>query len=66
MEAGVSSGYQGDLTTNVVTTQADESSADPAWLVVLEKSQLIMTIIGVIANVGTLITLIKNGQVSLS
>ena len=30
----------------------------------LDRSQLIMTIIGVIANIGTSITLIKNGQVS--
>ena len=29
----------------------------------LDRSQLIMTIVGVIANIGTSITLIKNGQV---
>ena len=31
----------------------------------LDRSQLIMTIVGVIANIGTSITLIKNGQVCL-
>ena len=31
----------------------------------LDRSQLIMTIIGVIANIGTSITLIKNGQVGM-
>ena len=32
-------------------------------LIFLDRSQLVMTIIGVIANIGTSITLIKNGQV---
>ena len=32
-------------------------------LILLDRSQLVMTIIGVIANIGTSITLIKNGQV---
>ena len=32
-------------------------------LILLDRSQLVMTIVGVIANIGTSITLIKNGQV---
>ena len=32
-------------------------------LIFLDRSQLVMTIVGVIANIGTSITLIKNGQV---
>ena len=32
-------------------------------LIFLDRSQLVMTIVGVIANIGTSVTLIKNGQV---
>ena len=39
---------------------------DPIWLIILDRSQLIMTIFGLIANVGTSTTLIKNGQVSMT
>ena len=39
---------------------------DPIWLIILDRSQLIMTIIGLIANVGTSTTLIKNGQVGMA
>ena len=39
---------------------------DPIWLIILDRSQLIMTIVGLIANVGTSTTLIKNGQVSMT
>ena len=33
-------------------------------IMLLDRSQLVMTIVGVIANIGTSVTLIKNGQVS--
>ena len=36
------------------------------WVIFLQQSQLIMTIVGIIANVGTSTTLIKNGQVSMN
>ena len=39
------------------------SRSNDVILVLLDRSQLIMTIVGVIANMGTSITLIKNGQV---
>ena len=40
--------------------------SDVSWLMVLlDRSQQVMTIVGLIANIGTSITLIKNGQVSL-
>ena len=43
------------------------SISDPSWLMTLvDRSQQVMTIVGVIANVGTSVTLIKNGQVSVS
>ena len=43
------------------------STSDISWLMVLlDRSQQVMTIIGVIANIGTSITLIKNGQVSVT
>ena len=42
------------------------STRDTSLLIIfLDRSQLIMTIVGVIANIGTSITLIKNGQVSV-
>ena len=43
------------------------SPKDTSWLIILlDRSQQVMTIIGVIANIGTSITLIKNGQVSVA
>ena len=55
--------------SNVNTTSAiylTTDDEDPLWLFIFRKSQLIMTIIGLIANVGTCGTLIKNGQVGLT
>ena len=49
-----------DYATNESITQ----DKDPLWMVLMDRSQLIMTIIGFLANVATSITLIKNGQVS--
>ena len=40
------------------------SSSNDFLLIFLDRSQLVMTIVGVIANIGTSVTLIKNGQVS--
>ena len=43
------------------------STSDTSWIMILlDRSQQVMTVIGVIANIGTSITLIKNGQVSLA
>ena len=36
------------------------------WVIFMQKSQLVMTIVGLIANIGTCTTLIKNGQVSMT
>ena len=36
---------------------------DPLWMILMDRSQLIMTIIGFLANIATSVTLIKNGQV---
>ena len=33
-------------------------------MILLDRSQQVMTVIGVIANIGTSITLIRNGKVS--
>ena len=41
-------------------------SANPWLITLLDRSQQVMTIIGVIANIGTSLTLIKNGQVSMT
>ena len=43
----------------------NDNDDQPLWAIFLDRSQLFMVIIGVIANVGTSITLIKNGQVSV-
>ena len=58
----------GNLTTknNNLPISSMPDNKDPVWLIILQKSQLIMTIVGVIANLGTSITLIKNGQVSVA
>ena len=43
------------------------SISEISWLMVLlDRSQQVMTIVGLIANIGTSITLIKNGQVSVT
>ena len=42
------------------------TNSDFLLLIFLDRSQQVMTIVGLIANVGTSITLIKNGQVSAS
>ena len=52
------------LSTDNITISLISDNKDPIWLIILQRSQLIMTILGVIANLGTSITLIKNGQVS--
>ena len=40
--------------------------SDTSWLIlILDRSQLVMTIVGIIVNLGTSITLIKNGQVGV-
>ena len=40
------------------------SISDTSWfMVLLDRSQQVMTIVGIIANIGTSITLIKHGQV---
>ena len=41
-----------------------ETPDSPLWIVLMDRSQLVMTIIGLIANIATSLTLIKNGQVS--
>ncbi len=45
------------------TTEEPEAEELPLWQLLMDRSQLVMTIIGLIANLGTSITLIKNGQV---
>ena len=54
------------LVTDNYNISLISDNKDPIWLIVLQRSQLIMTILGVIANLGTSITLIKNGQVSIT
>ena len=50
--------YYGNMTSLI---------SDISWLIILlDRSQQVMTIVGVIANIGTSITLIKNVQVSIN
>ena len=45
------------------TSDDTSTQGDPLWMILMDRSQLIMTIIGLIANVGTSVTLMKNRQV---
>ena len=47
------------MSSNSNTDDADS----PLWMILMDQSQLFMTIIGLIANMATSLTLIKNGQV---
>ena len=54
---------------NVTNNYANMTSSisEVSWLMVLlDRSQQVMTIVGLIANIGTSVTLIKNGQVSVT
>ena len=39
---------------------------DNFWILFMDRSQLVMTIIGIIANIVTFVTLTTNGQVSFN
>ena len=41
----------------------NKDNNDPLWMTLMDQSQLVMTIIGLIANMATTLVLIKNGQV---
>ena len=51
--------FESDLFVNKETAE----TKDEFLLMLLDRSQLVMTIIGIIANIGTSITLMKNKQV---
>ena len=43
---------------------SSSTTSENSWLIILlDRSQQVMTIIGLVANIGTSITLIINGQV---
>ena len=47
--------------------KVSSSTADTSWIIkLMDRSQQVMTIVGLIANILTSITLIKNGQVSVT
>ena len=54
----LSTHFESDVFINNHTT----GTKDEFLLMLLDRSQLVMTLIGVIANVGTSITLLKNKQ----
>ena len=41
----------------------EEEGEDPAWVLHMDRAKMVMTVIGFIANIGTTITLMVNGQV---
>ena len=41
----------------------DDNNDSPLWMILMDRSQLVMTIVGFVANMATSITLVKNGQV---
>ena len=47
------------------TNNVNVKQSDPIWILIMDRSQLIMTVVGVIANAVTFITLNVNGQVSV-
>ena len=47
-------------------SKINKNIKDPLWMILMDQSQLVMTVIGLIGNIATSITLIKNGQVSSS
>ena len=40
-----------------------DEGEDPAWVLHMDRTKMVMTVIGLIANIGTTITLMVNGQV---
>ena len=66
MEDAASSVYDASNTSGLDDADAGagaETPDSPLWIVLMDRSQLIMTIIGLIANIASSLTLIKNGQV---
>ena len=59
----LSEGLDTDILAIKPNNETIENS-DEFFLLFLDKSQLVITFIGLVANVGTSLTLIKNGQVS--
>ena len=52
--------------THIITIKQNNETienSDDFFLIFLDRSQLVITVIGFIANLGTSVTLIKNGQV---
>ena len=43
-----------------------DEGEDPAWVLPLDRTKMVMIVIGLIANIGTTITLMVNGQVCWS
>ena len=58
-----------NLTTDTINPPFSNSlisdNEDSIWVIFLQKSQLVMTIVGLVANIGTSTTLITNGQVGM-
>ena len=58
-----------NLTTNTINLPFSNSlisdNENSIWVIFLQKSQLVMTIVGLVANIGTSTTLITNGQVGV-
>ena len=56
-----------NLTTDTINLPFSNSlisdNEDSIWIIFLQESQLVVTIVGFVANIGTSTTLIKNGQV---
>ena len=70
-----SGGTNVKMDTNITNTSSTKVLYDnnntinddsPLWMTLMDQSQLVMTIVGFVANMATSITLLKNGQVSMS
>ena len=58
-------GDGGEFTTSEAPTWEPEKEEAKLWQILMDRSQLVMTIVGLIANAATCITLLKNGEVRL-
>ena len=52
-----------DFNSTQMSINNKDDDDSPLWIILMDQSQLVMTIVGLVANMTTSLTLIKNGQV---
>ena len=51
------------LNSTQMSINNKDNDDSPLWIILMDQSQLVMTVVGLVANMATTLTLIKNGQV---